>query len=247
MDKEQLVELRRLSVRSDGLRRAMEAVMNGNTPDHGKWGSFKNYASTYSILATRYNRIVPGQDLPVYDTQKMKGSMDTVWIVQKEIFDTVYALTMQLGALLSEYDTGTSASISELQDMLSANLRKAIFSKPEREVEVQNAIETLLIGRGYQRGIDYDREAGKIKFSGKEFIPDFVFTGIGMALEVKLIKDETQRSACIEQMSADIPAYLSVYAHVLFCVYDLGAIRDVSEFQDGIQRQAGVRICVIKH
>jgi hypothetical protein len=200
---------------------------------------FKNYASTYTILAMRYNRLVPGQDLPVYDIQKMKGSMDTVWLVQKEIFDTVYAFTLQLSALLSEYDTGNSASISELQDMLSANLRKAIFSKPDKEVEVQNAIESLLIGRGYQRGIDYDREAGKIKFSGKEFIPDFVFTEIGTALEVKLIKDETQRSACVEQMSADIPAYLSRYAHLLFCVYDLGAIRDVNEFQSGIQRQAG--------
>jgi REase_DpnII-MboI len=142
---------------------------------------------------------------------------------------------------------GNIASISEIQDLLVANLRKVIFKTPENEVDVQNAIESLLIGRGYQKPMDYDRETGKVKFSGKEFIPDFVFRSYDLALEAKLIKAKQQISNCIEEMSADIPAYLSAYKTLLFCVYDLGAIRDVNEFQDGLQRQSGVRVCVIKH
>jgi len=148
---------------------------------------------------------------------------------------------------LYAFDIGISASISEIQDLLVTNLRRVIFRKPEGEVEVQNAIESLLIGRGYQKPMDYDREAGKVKFSGREFIPDFIFKSYDLALEVKLIKARGDVSKCIEEMSADIPAYLSVYKHLLFCVYDLGEIRDVIEFQDGLQKQAGVRVCVIKH
>lgn len=128
-----------------------------------------------------------------------------------------------------------------------SHLRKVIFTSPEREVEVQNAIESLLVGRGYQKGVDYDRESGKFKFSGREFIPDFVFGTPKLALEVKLIKAAAQVSSCVEQMSADTAAYLSAYDNVLFCVYDLGFIRDVPEFQAGIQTLAGARVCVIKH
>lgn len=145
------------------------------------------------------------------------------------------------------YDTGVSASISEIQDLLIANLRKVIFSRPEREYDIQNAVEALLIGRGYQKSIDYDREAGKFNFSGKEFVPDFIFPTFDLALEIKLVKERVRISQCIEEMSADIPAYLSRYRSVLFCVYDMGEIRDVNEFQEGLQKQRGVRICVIKH
>ena len=41
-------------------------------------------------------------------------------------------------------------------------------------VEIPNAIESLLLGRGFSRGADYDRESGKFEFSGKEYIPDFI-------------------------------------------------------------------------
>lgn len=239
--------LKKLAVRVDALRRAMDAVMGGTTPDHGKWGAFKNYALAYNTLATEYKRATGERNVPTYNLEKMKGSGGTVWPVQKQIFDTIYANTLMLSGLLSAYDVGISASISEIQDLLVANLRKVIFKTPESEVDVQNAIESLLVGRGYQKPMNYDRESGKVKFSGKEFIPDFVFSSYSLALEAKLIKTKQQISNCIEEMSADIPAYLSAYKNLLFCVYDLGAIRDVNEFQDGLQRQSGVRVCVIKH
>ena len=128
-----------------------------------------------------------------------------------------------------------------------ANLRRVIFKRPETETDVQNAIESLLVGRGYQKPLNYDRETGRVKFSGKEFVPDFVFKTYDLVLEAKLIKVRKQLSTCVEEMSADIPAYLSAYRNLLFCVYDIGEIRDVNEFQEGVQTQAGVRVCVIKH
>lgn len=247
MTKERTTALKQLSIRADALRRAMETIMSGTTPDHAKWGAYKNYAKAYNQLAGSYVNLSGDNSVNMYDVDNLKGAMDTVWPVQKSIFDTIYADTLILSSILSAYDIGLSASISQIQDLLAANLRKAIFQRPDREIDVQNTIETLFVGRGYQKAVDYDRESGKIKFSGKEFIPDFVFPGMRLAIEVKLIKEGGSISKCIEEMSADIPAYLSAYECALFCVYDLGEIRDLNEFQHGFQKQSGVRICVIKH
>jgi len=237
--------LKKLAVRVDALRRAMDAVMGGTSPESGKWRAFKNYARAYNTLAVEYKRATGERNVNTYDLEKMKDS--AVWPTQKAIFDTIYADTLMLSALLCAYDVGISASISEIQDLLVANLRKVIFRRPESEIEVQNAIESLLVGRGYQKPIDYDRETGRVKFSGKEFVPDFVFKSFDLALEIKLVRAKQQVSACVEEMSADSTAYLSAYKNVLFCVYDLGEIRDVNEFQDGLQKEPGVRMCVIKH
>ncbi|MCW0236406.1 MAG: hypothetical protein OJJ21_22600 [Ferrovibrio sp.] len=192
-----------LAVRADALRRAMEAVMNGSTPDHAKWGAFKSYARTYNKMAEEYSSLSQTSGT-VFNVEAMKGSMGTVWPVQKEIFDMVYAEVLMLSGVLSGATTGITASISEIQDLLVANLRQVIFRRPEKEFEVQNAIESLLIGRGYQKPISYDREAGKFKFSGREYIPDFVFHNLKLALEIKLIRERQHVSACIEEMSADI-------------------------------------------
>lgn len=54
-------------------------------------------------------------------------------------------------------------------------LRTVIFDKPQKEIEVQNAIEALLLGRGLNKGIDYDRESRKFEFSGKEYIQILLF------------------------------------------------------------------------
>lgn len=61
-----------------------------------------------------------------------------------------------------------------MENFIKNRLRSTIFSPPEKEKEVQNAIETLFVGKGWNKGIDYDRETGKFEFSGKEYIPDFI-------------------------------------------------------------------------
>jgi hypothetical protein len=205
-----------------------------------------SFARAYNALAKQYVAET-GDSVNTYDLSKIGVSRDTTWPRQKEIFDMTYADTLILSGILSGYNVGESASVSAIQDMIVANLRKVVFTRPERELEVQNAIETLIIGRGYQKGVSYDRESGKVRFSGKEFIPDFIFTELSLALEVKLIREKSQISSCIEEMSADATAYTSVYNNVLFCVYDNGAIRDVNEFQNGLEKKSGIRVCVIKH
>ena len=238
--------LARLSFEASGLRMAMESVLAGATPDHGKWGAAKSFAGAYNAIAERYASLT-GDQISIFDQSKMTGPMSSTWIVLKSNFDTVYIYVSILTSKLSGQVASEASSSSTIQDLLAANLRKVIYAAPTREVDVQNAVETLLVGRGYQKGLNYDRESGKIEFSGKEFIPDFVFRDIGMALEVKLVRQRADISKCIEEMSSDATAYAHAYSKILFLVYDLGEIRDVHEIQSGFEKLPGVRVCIVKH
>lgn len=130
--------------------------------------------------------------------------------------------------------------------MFSIRLRGAIFQKPEKELDIQNAIEILLNGRGLSKGLDYDRESGKFEFSGKEYIPDFIIPKMNLCIEVKLLR-EGRKSKMIEEISADITAYRKEYQRILFVVYDLGVIQNETEFKRDIEMVDGVKIIVVKH
>jgi hypothetical protein len=115
--------LKDLSVRIDALRRAMDSVMNGTTPDHGKWVGFKGYARSYSALARKYVEVSGDTSIAVYDAETLRSSMNTVWPVQKEIFESIYTATLILSGVLARFDSGASASVSSIQVLLVANLR----------------------------------------------------------------------------------------------------------------------------
>ena len=129
-----------------------------------------------------------------------------------------------------------------------SKLRPAMLSgNPEAEKEVQNTIEKMLIGRGMQKGVDYDRETGRIKHSGKESIPDFVFRPLSTALEVKLIKEKSNVARIVDEINADVLAYKKGYEHVVFVVYDNGTISDVDEFKHDIEISGNTRVLVVKN
>ena len=133
-----------------------------------------------------------------------------------------------------------------LENFIKSRLRTVIFDRPQKEVEVQNAIETLLLGRGLSKGTDYDRETGKLEFSGKEFIPDFIIPKLRLCVEVKLLR-EGKKSKVIEEISADITAYAKKYERQLYIVYDLGIIQNEEEFKRDIESIDGVKLLIIKH
>lgn len=243
---EKFKELGRLYRQADALRRAMEQVAAGTTPDHAKWAGSNSFIRAYNRFANGYQAL-SGATINVFDETKLRSWADTLWPTQKAAFDQTYTELLILLASLGEFETGASASVSELVDMLALHLRKVVFQRPEREIEIQNAVESLLVGRGYQRGVHYDRESGRVKYSGKDFIPDFNFHSLGTALEVKLLREGGSASDVVEQLSADVTAYKSGYPNVILCVYDLGVIRDVHEFQNDLENTDGVRVCVVKH
>ena len=157
-----------------------------------------------------------------------------------------YANVCLLRSVLEKQAGHIEDEFSALRDFLQSRLRSAIFEPPTSEKEVQNAVEQLLIGRGLQKGQDYDREVGRVKVSAKEVIPDFVLPPISTAIEVKIIKDASRVKTVIDEINADIGAYSSKYERIIFLVYDLGFIRDEVEFRQGLESPGNVALVIVK-
>lgn len=226
----------------------MRMSIQGDQEGMWRFSSFYDYMQKYNKLLTEIQKVV---DIPAmvdcYDLQKVESPHDITPVQQKQYFDSVY---MNLSILKSFLENSIGLSKSEivnLRDFFHSNLRKAVFDTPTREVEIQNAIEQLLIGRGYTKGIDYDREAGRVKVSSKEVIPDFIFPKLDFALEVKLSKNKTKSKAIIDEINSDIRSYAKKYSNQLFLVYDLGSIRDEDEFKNDLDNEENIMVVVIKH
>ena len=98
-----------------------------------------------------------------------------------------------------------------------------------------------------QKGVAYDRETGRVKLSGKESVPDFIFPPESMALEVKFCNRDGKLATIVDEMNADIIAYSAAYKLVWFLVYDMGFVRDESEIIGGMERNENVKCAIIKH
>jgi hypothetical protein len=185
--------LREFLTIANALLDSMDTALHADPASMFKHASFKIYMRKYNQLVealsktTRVDTIID-----LYNLDQVPGSHDTTLIHQKELFDSVHANLSILKAYLENKLGLKEDRIQSLTHFFQANLRKAIFSVPEREIDVQNAVEQLLIGRGCEKGIDYDREAGRVKVSIKEVVPDFILPKLGLAIEVKLSKDKSK-------------------------------------------------------
>lgn len=230
------------------LRASMDTSLQADAANVWKFAGFRSFAQKYNDIAVGVGRILPvDAPIDVFDMEQIGGSTNTIAIVQKDRFEAIHVNVSVLIAFM-EHELGvTEDEIKNLQNFLEAKLRRVMFEQPQNEVAVQNAIEQLLVGRGLQKGIDYDRETGRVKVSVKESVPDFIFPRLGLALEVKLSKEKARLSSLVEQINADIHAYTSKYALVCFLVYDIGTIRDNDEFRSGLQAEGRVSVVIVKH
>ena len=165
----------------------------------------------------------------------------------KEFFDGIHANLSILVAYLENLLGVKANEIRSLADFLQARLRAGMLRQPEKELDVQDALEAMLVGRGLVKGIDYDRETGRVKVSVKESIPDFVFLKLNLALEVKLSKDKARLREIVDEINSDIRTYGQKYGSLLILVYDLGTIRDEAEFKCGLEAADKVSVIVVKH
>lgn len=185
--------------------------------------------------------------IDLYDLEKVPTAFDSVTIQQRIYFDEVYTNLLILRAFIEANGGLAEVQAENILNFLKANLRKAIHVEPQNEKDIQNAIEILLVGKGMQKGIDYDRETGRVKHAGKESIPDFVFRNEKMVLEVKICNRQGKLSEIIDEMNADIVAYSTSYERVWFLVYDIGYIRDEDEIVQGLQQSEHVKCAIVKH
>lgn len=251
MGKQRIEERRQIKVLINQVK-ALEKTMNQislNSNEIGfnycscnlflkQYQSLQNEAMKYIKFPTLYNQ---------YDTTKIINVFDLTGIEQKEIFESVLVSTRMLLAALEGIEDFVDDEIENLKNYISKRFRLMFKEAPKNEYEVQDKLENLFIANNMDKGLDYDRETGKFKFSGKEYIPDFVIPKYELCIEVKFIKDISRKSKMIEEINADITAYSKEYKNILFIIYDLGIIRDETEIKRDIENIDGVNILVVKH
>ncbi|MFC2119191.1 hypothetical protein ACFLSY_11165 [Bacteroidota bacterium] len=213
-----------------------------------KYASFKEFMRKYNQIAKEARKIV--DLIPVlvsYNLDKVKGSFDTLPSRQKQYFDSVYTNFSILKCAIENKLDLRYDEIINMGYFIQSNLRKVIFSKPEKEIEVQNGIEQLFIGKGLNKGIDYGRETGRVKVSIKEVVPDFILYKLNLAIEVKLSKNKTKSKIIVDEINSDIQSYGKVYSNILFIIYDLESIRDEEEFINDLDNKENIKVIIVKH
>lgn len=224
-----------------------EIINNEKAAEHSRYVCYRDMALIYNDLAEQVKKVLNVPSIIyTFKTDEMKGYMSTLWGEQKKTLEQVLISSKLLYASLEGNIDFVDDEFDNLENFISSRLRSSMFERPSKEIEVQNVLETLLLGRGMNKGIDYDRETGKFEFSSKEYIPDFIIPKLNLCIEVKLLR-EGKKSKIIEEISADITAYGKQYERQLFVIYDLGVIQNETEFKRDIENAGNVKLIIIKH
>ena len=226
---------------------SMESLISGPQGAF-QFSPFKNFARKYNQLVEAVAPIAPLPPMiEKFALDQFPTPFESTGIEQRNIFYSVHANLSVLKSFLENRVGHRADKVSALTDFIAVSLRKVIFKEPTKEVDVQDGVEQLLIGRGLEKGVDYDRESGRVKVSIKEVVPDFNFQTLGLALEVKLSKDRAKSKVLVDEINADIMAYGKKYSFLNFVVYDLGSIRDEVEFKQDLDSKDGVSVTIVKH
>ena len=137
-----------------------------------------------------------------------------------------------------------SSEIVKILSLVDSKLRKTIRKPPKNEGEVQDALENLFIGGSLDGEFTRDKES--IVYSSKTYYPDFVFGRIKTVVETKLCNVPKREKQIIAEINDDILAYSTKYANLVFVVYDVGTIKDIDQFKNGIESK-NVLVRVVKH
>ena len=227
----------------------MERTLSAQVETHWRFVGYRNYMAKYQSIATEVAKVVKiTAPIGFWDLSKVKFSFEVVGLVQKEYFEEVYTNVLLLESFLEAQIGARDDEIRALSDFFQVSLRQAVFDQPETERQIQDVVEQLLIGRGLVRGVDYEREKGRVKVSIKETIPDFILWRLGLAIEVKLCRDKNGAKNIIDEVNADIQAYGKKYPAMLFIIYDIGAIQNEVEYKQGIEAaEKNIHVVIVKH
>lgn len=174
-----LEETRKIKVLLNQIRALRDTIQsildNKESVEYARYSAFRDMASIYNDLSKQAKTLTKMSSVHYsFNTDKMRGYVDILWPESKGILEQVLVATKMLYATLEGDIDFADDEFDNLENFLKSSLRTVIFNRPEKEIEVQNAIESLFLGLGMNKGTDYDRETGKFKFSEKEFIPDFI-------------------------------------------------------------------------
>ncbi len=242
-------KLKHLLENTKALEDAMKFIYRSTDPNAPfPFSNYKELMRKYNDIALRVSQEIGGDILfDIFNLENVRDWSNTYTQQQKMYFDTVLANVALMRSTIENRLDIKSEQIINLKNFMTANLRKAVMREPKDEQYIQDVIEQLLIGKGLTKGIDYDREVGRVRVSIKEYKPDFIFPQLDLALEVKLSKSKAKSKVIVDEINADIKSYSKGYTQLLFLVYDMGTIRDETEFKNDLDNKGNIQILIIKH
>lgn len=137
--------------------------------------------------------------------------------------------------------------LNELLICIENDFRKALYTKPENERDVQDAFHSFLKVKGYST---FKREKDSVSFGNKVSVPDFTDSDHDLAVEIKFINDKNKISPAIEQISADLTSYSTRWKWIIIILYDVaGVISDPADYIDlnNTTSEYTSYVIVIKH
>lgn len=227
---------------------SMEFSLRAQENEFVRYSSYREYIRKYNMLYPEAQKLVR-HSVPadLYNLDNIPSQGDVYVQQAKSLFFSVHTNLCILKAYLERELDPKNDEVISLKDFFQSNLRRAVIHTPNSESDIQDVVEQLLIGHGLSKGINYDREVGRIKIANKEYVPDFVVYQLDMTLEVKFSKDISRSKAIVDEINTDISAYSQKYSRQLFIVYDMGSIRDEYEFKNGLDNSRNVSVIVVKH
>ena len=166
-------------------------------------------------------------------TEKSKVSFYPTSLV-REFFDNRkhYPTVREPFRGVSE-DSQLASIVLQVVRTLGDDLRASFKTPPSDETQVQNLVYALL------RQIDKDtnREKRGARLADKEFTIDFSLFGDKVGVEVKLVDKKEKVGQAIDQINADIAAYIKMFKRIVFVVYDVyNAIADRERFASDLKQ-----------
>lgn len=217
---------------------------SGNGLPFQNYSGYPHYIDEYNILLAHTSQIDPEvtKFLPQIDLRGARNPSDVGGHMWKSYSELAAIKLNSLATYLQSKVGKQQQEHEQIIDLIRANLRPAIYTDPQHEREVQNALETMFRARDH----DFRREQETVPYSTKRYIPDFTFDRISLAVEVKLCKDKNREKDMIGEINDDIIGYSGRYDRCVFVIYDLGFIRDEAQFRADIEKNPNVRVLIIK-
>jgi hypothetical protein len=115
-----------------------------------------------------------------------------------------------------------SEVIRGILNRIKKNLRNCMLSPPRSEYDVHDVLEIIF----KVMDLEFERDKEHILVATKTKKPDFTFSDLKMAIEVKLCKSKQSEKRIIDELNGVILPYKQQYDKIVFVIYDLGIIID---------------------
>ena len=118
-----------------------DILHNSTAAEIGRYSSYRDMACIYNDFAEQVRRVLKVSSMIyTFNIDQFPKYGDAVWGVEKKLLEQVYVSAKMLLSSLEGSLDFVDDEFDNIENFFSSRLRTVIFSKPEKEVEVQKPI-----------------------------------------------------------------------------------------------------------